>query len=52
MADYVKTVLSVATACAGGFRKLLHHLIPYIILLGLFGYFVLWNGGVVLGRQE
>ena len=24
---------------------------PYIFLLSVFGYFVLWNGGVVLGKR-
>lgn len=50
MADYVKTILSIVVASAGSFRELLHHLMPYIFLLGVFGYFVLWNGGVVLGK--
>jgi hypothetical protein len=25
--------------------------LPYLVLLGLFGGFVLWNGGVVLGTS-
>lgn len=50
--DYVKTALSIVTASVGAFRILLPYLKPYIMLLGAFGYFVLWNGGVVLGKQE
>ncbi|KAI4277625.1 MAG: hypothetical protein L6R38_005408 [Xanthoria sp. 2 TBL-2021] len=50
--DYVKTALSIVTASVGAIGILLPYLKPYIILLGAFGYFVLWNGGVVLGDKE
>lgn len=43
--------MSIVTASVGAFKILLPYLKPYIILLGAFGYFVLWNGGVVLGEQ-
>ncbi|KAL8849334.1 MAG: hypothetical protein Q9221_005685 [Calogaya cf. arnoldii] len=50
--DYVATAVSIVAASVGAFRRLLPHLYPYILMLGCFGFFVLWNGGVVLGDKE
>ncbi|KAI9839314.1 MAG: hypothetical protein M1819_003309 [Sarea resinae] len=50
--DYVKTSLSLAAAAAANFRPVLIALIPYFALLDLFAGFVLWNGGVVLGKKS
>ncbi|KAL8665675.1 MAG: hypothetical protein Q9168_007643 [Polycauliona sp. 1 TL-2023] len=50
--DYVKTALSIIIATVACSGSLLPHLKPYLILLGAFGYFVLWNEGVVLGDKE
>ncbi|KAL8909534.1 MAG: hypothetical protein Q9171_005013 [Xanthocarpia ochracea] len=50
--DYVKTVFSIVAAATGSFKILIPYLKPYLIMLGAFGYFVIWNGGVVLGDKE
>lgn len=50
--DYLKTAISLATV---GLRRpfsLLVSLIPHIIVLAAFGAFVLWNNGVVLGKND
>jgi len=49
--DYAKTVLSIGAATAANFSQVLRALIPYGVLLTLFGAFVAWNGGVVLGSR-
>jgi hypothetical protein len=49
--DYVKTAISLATV---GLKKpfpILASLFPHFIVLGAFGAFVLWNNGVVLGKD-
>jgi len=58
LTDYLKTAVSIA-ACTcktatqpQHFLKLLLALAPYLSLLVLFGGFVLWNGGVVLGDKS
>lgn len=32
--------------------RLVRLVMPYVTLLGLFGAFVVWNGGVVLGESR
>ncbi|KAI4231896.1 MAG: hypothetical protein LQ352_008379 [Teloschistes flavicans] len=48
--DYVKTALSLVTATLAQLPQLFRFLKPYLIILGAFGWFVLWNEGVVLGK--
>ncbi|KAL8785685.1 MAG: hypothetical protein Q9213_003244 [Squamulea squamosa] len=50
--DYFGTTLMLVVAAVGRYRVLIHRLKFYLILLGAFGYFVIWNGGVVLGDKE
>ena len=45
----MKTCLSLGLAVLANLRPILVSLIPYLVFLGSFGLFVLWNGGVVLG---
>ncbi|KAL8771058.1 MAG: hypothetical protein Q9209_003477 [Squamulea sp. 1 TL-2023] len=50
--DYVGTMLLLVVAAVGRFRVLIRRLKSYLLLLGTFGCFVIWNGGVVLGDKE
>ncbi len=50
-ADYLKTAISLTVGTAANLNVVLAFLIPYIFLLTAFGGFVLWNGGVVLGKR-
>ena len=47
--DYIKTCLSLGLATVANLRPILISAVPYLVFLGSFGLFVLWNGGVVLG---
>ena len=49
--DYIKTAVSVAVAGAANLHTITSCLAPYLSFLGAFGCFVVWNGGVVLGKQ-
>lgn len=51
-ADYLKTVISLAIGTAANLNAVLASLTPYIFLLTALGGFILWNGGVVLGKRE
>ncbi|KAL9575976.1 MAG: hypothetical protein Q9212_007504, partial [Teloschistes hypoglaucus] len=50
--DYIKTALSLAAAALAQFPQLFRSLKPYLIILSAFGWFVLWNEGVVMGDKE
>ena len=50
--DYLKTAVSLPVVVLANLRMLLLPLLPYILLLGAFAIFVVWNGGVVLGKQR
>ncbi|KAL8685220.1 MAG: hypothetical protein Q9218_007897 [Villophora microphyllina] len=50
--DYFKTMLSLVTVAITQLPQLVKCLKPYLIILGAFLYFVLWNDGVVLGDKE
>ena len=47
--DYIKFCLSLVLAAISNYRVTLRSLVPYLLLLGVFGTFVTVNGGVVLG---
>lgn len=42
--------MSVAISAISHWRRVLPNLAPYISFLAIFGAFILWNGGVVLGK--
>ncbi|KAI0308030.1 alpha-2-glucosyltransferase Alg10 [Multifurca ochricompacta] len=46
--DLVRSVLSVS----GILADILPALVPYVLVLVLFGVFVVWNGGIVLGDKS
>lgn len=48
--DYFKTCVSLVITGLSNLPRLIVSLIPYFIILTAFGGFVLWNGGVVLGK--
>ena len=48
--DYVHTVYSLIINAASHISVLLRSLVIYIALLAAFAAFVVWNGGVVLGK--
>ncbi|KAI4123916.1 MAG: hypothetical protein LQ338_005063 [Usnochroma carphineum] len=50
--DYIKFALSLVAASITGFFQLLPFMRSYLCILGAFGFFVLWNEGVVLGDKE
>ncbi|KAK8202896.1 putative glucosyltransferase [Phyllosticta capitalensis] len=50
--DYVKTTLSIGIAALRYPIMVVSAAAPYAILVGLFGAFVVWNGGVVLGDKS
>ena len=50
--DYFKTSLSLFTTGLKNFFPILVSVIPHLIILAAFGGFVLWNGGVVLGKPS
>uniref|UniRef100_A0A093XS45 Dol-P-Glc:Glc(2)Man(9)GlcNAc(2)-PP-Dol alpha-1,2-glucosyltransferase n=1 Tax=Talaromyces marneffei PM1 TaxID=1077442 RepID=A0A093XS45_TALMA len=52
LADYLKTGLSLGCAALSELPLVVASIIPHLIILGAFGAFVLWNGGVVLGHKE
>jgi alpha-1,2-glucosyltransferase len=48
--DWLFTVLSIAVGAACNPFRVLKQIWPHITVLGLFTGFVIWNGGVVLGK--
>ncbi|KAL8957455.1 MAG: hypothetical protein Q9193_005275 [Seirophora villosa] len=50
--DYIKFAVSVVGASIADFSLLYPSLKPYLGILGAFGFFVVWNEGVVLGDKE
>ncbi|QDS76643.1 hypothetical protein FKW77_008093 [Venturia effusa] len=50
--DYMKTIVSIVIVTVGNLPKLVRPLVPCIFLLAVFGGFVFWNGGVVLGDKS
>ncbi|KAI9804501.1 MAG: hypothetical protein M1825_001400 [Sarcosagium campestre] len=46
--DYLKSTASVLIASLVRFKTVSRAIVPYVVLLSLFGGFVMWNGGVVL----
>ncbi|KAL4069407.1 glycosyltransferase family 59 protein [Scleroderma citrinum] len=47
VADFIKSIISLPNALP----ELLPPLVPYMLVLALFGGFVFWNGGIVLGDR-
>ncbi|KAL2355559.1 alpha-1,2 glucosyltransferase-like protein alg10 [Cryomyces antarcticus] len=50
--DYMKVALSLAVTTVRNVQTVFRVLVPYLTILGIFGAFVLWNGGVVLGDKS
>lgn len=50
LADYIKSTLSIVVASLSDPSMAVRILGPYLLLLASFGFFVIWNGGVVLGK--
>ncbi|OCK78057.1 glycosyltransferase family 59 protein [Lepidopterella palustris CBS 459.81] len=50
--DYVAVILSVGLAALGKIPAILISVAPYLVVLGIFGGFVAWNGSVVLGDKS
>ncbi|KAF2840643.1 glycosyltransferase family 59 protein [Patellaria atrata CBS 101060] len=50
--DYVSIACALAIAALASFGPILRAIAPQLILLSLFGAFVVWNGGVVLGDKS
>ncbi|KLJ13881.1 hypothetical protein EMPG_09228 [Blastomyces silverae] len=50
--DYLKTLVSLGVSTLAHIIPIIKALLPYLVFLGAFGLFVLWNGGVVLGHKE
>ena len=50
--DFVTTSVSLIRCALSAVPQLLLDLWPHLSLLGLFGAFVFWNGGVVLGDKS
>jgi alpha-1,2-glucosyltransferase len=51
-ADWLFCALSIAAAALRNPVRLLRQIWPHLTILGLFGGFVAWNGGVVLGMPH
>jgi hypothetical protein len=49
-ADYIKAALSLACSAISGWKAVLSVVCPYAALAVSFAAFVVWNGGVVLGK--
>lgn len=45
------TALSLGVAVLCNPVRVIRQIWPYVAVLGLFGAFVVWNGGVVLGMN-
>ncbi|ODH36723.1 hypothetical protein ACO22_02735 [Paracoccidioides brasiliensis] len=50
--DYLKTLVSLGTSAVAHIAQVIIALLPYLLFLGAFGLFVIWNGCVVLGDKE
>ena len=50
--DIISFVVTLVTATLRDLPQALLRLVPYIGFLVLFGGFVFWNGGVVLGKRR
>ncbi|KAL1635080.1 glucosyltransferase [Neofusicoccum ribis] len=50
--DYLKMVISLAVAALRNPVTVIYSVAPYAVLVGIFGGFVFWNGGVVLGDKS
>ncbi|KAL8829963.1 MAG: hypothetical protein Q9170_005950 [Blastenia crenularia] len=50
--DYVTFTMSLVAVSVAQISKLLPHVKYYLQILSAFGFFVLWNEGVVLGDKE
>ncbi|KAI9664613.1 MAG: glucosyltransferase [Bathelium mastoideum] len=50
--DYVKAAVTLVIAAVRSPHVLVSAVWPYVVLVGLFGVFVVWNGGVVLGDKS
>lgn len=50
LVDYLKTLVSLGVSTVAHIIQMIPALLPYLVFLGTFGLFVLWNGSVVLGR--
>ncbi|KAL4979929.1 Dol-P-Glc:Glc(2)Man(9)GlcNAc(2)-PP-Dol alpha-1,2-glucosyltransferase [Aspergillus desertorum] len=52
LADYLKTAVSLCSVALNNLGSVFASLVPYLLILAMFGGFVLWNGSVVLGHKE
>lgn len=50
--DYLRVPLSLGLAAMRSWKLVLFAVTPYVLLVVTFGGFVVWNGGVVLGKEE
>lgn len=50
--DYLRVPLSLVLAATRSWKLVFFAVTPYVLLVFAFGGFVVWNGGVVLGRLE
>ncbi|KAL2040465.1 hypothetical protein N7G274_006908 [Stereocaulon virgatum] len=50
--DYIKSGLSFAVASIANPLRALRALSPCLVVLAVFGVYVMWNGGIVLGDKE
>ncbi|KAJ6172348.1 Dol-P-Glc:Glc(2)Man(9)GlcNAc(2)-PP-Dol alpha-1-2-glucosyltransferase [Penicillium chermesinum] len=50
--DYFKVAVSLAVAALKNTVPVLVSILPHILILAVFGAFVIWNNGVVLGHKE
>lgn len=48
--DFFKTTASLFVTALYNLPLIVVSTIPYLLILAAFGVFVLWNGGVVLGK--
>ncbi len=48
--DYVRMIFSLAFATLANIKAVFFAMLPYMTIVGVFGMFVIWNGGVVLGK--
>lgn len=50
--DMLFSIISLVIAALCNPMRVMRHVWPYIVVLVAFAVFVLWNGGVVLGKKQ
>lgn len=48
--DHLWNLTSIASLVIRNPTRTIQAVIPYLAMIGVFGAFVVWNGGVVLGK--